>query len=152
MTADMTPPGAGGAPLPPDAGQIDPQAPPDPQAAPAAPEPALPHVDIEQDVKQAIVAGTVAAKAFATGQPDGIDVGKYREAMQGVQAGLVGLAAIRPPTRSVDPNAMQADATRAAAAVLQDHQHQDQMRVQLETASRREGRPSGQTKPVTSKQ
>lgn len=119
----------------------------DPQALMADAEAANEHDDVAEEVTQAIYAGCVLVKAYAEGQPEQINVANYKDAAQGVQALLLGLAAIKPPTPPVDPNLAQKDATDSAKAVLQDEQHRESTEAQLELGKRREGRPSGPAKP-----
>lgn len=119
------------------------------QVPPAPTEPDTPDVgiDLETEAEQAISAGLTLCKAYGTGTPEQIDTARFKEACEGVKALFEGLAKYAPPAPQVDPNKVQADHTKAASAVLQDGQHSDQMRVQLETSKQREGRPSGPAKP-----
>lgn len=130
-----------GSPLPPS----DP--PTEDMGAPAPPE-APAGYDVVQEVEQAACAGAILAKSFATGDPSQVSAENFKAAAAGVQALLEGLSKYSPPAPPVDPNKEQADRTKAAGAVLQDNQHADQMRVQLELGKQREGRPPGPAKPA----
>lgn len=105
--------------------------------------------DIAEEVEQAIFAGCTQAKAFAEGKPEQINPDSYKTIMAGIQAGCLALAAIRPPTPALDPNAVMQDQTKAAGAVLQDQQAEEQVKAQLTLGKQREGRPSGPAKPVS---
>jgi hypothetical protein len=122
---------------------------PEDQVAPAeqaAPEPS-PHDDVLQRVKAATQGAADLALATATSEPEQIDVQALDAAMGAVLKGCQAIAALDPAAQPLSPRdqlQIQLDSNRA---LLQDHQHAEQMRVQEETAKQREGRPQGPAKP-----
>lgn len=159
MAADpmQGPAGPALSPLPPEEAPVEGQVPPeeaappegllDPGALAADVDSGGEHDDVAEEVTQFIYAVCIQGKAFATGEPTGIDTAKVKDAASAVQALCLGLAAIAPPTPPSDPNLERRDQTDSAKAVLQDQQHEEQVKAQLELGKRREGRPSGPAKP-----
>jgi hypothetical protein len=134
-------------PEPPPEAMPEDQAPPPEAEAPAAVDEPGPHDDVLQQVKAATEAAAINALAFGTGEPAQIDVQSLDMAMSAVLKGCQAIAALDPPAQPLSPRDQLQNQLDANKALLQDHQHSDQMDVQLETAARREGRPSGPAKP-----
>jgi hypothetical protein len=111
-----------------------------------APEPS-PHDDVLQQVKAATEAAAINALAFGTGKPEQIDVQSLDAAMGAVLKGCQAIALLDPPAKPLAPADELRGQLDANKALLQDHQHAEQMRVQEETARQREGRPQGPAKP-----
>jgi hypothetical protein len=122
------------------------QGPPVEVAPENAPEPG-PHDDVLQGVRAATQGAADLALATATGEPEQIDVQALDAAMSAVLKGCQAIAALDPPAQPLSPRDQLQNHLDANKALLQDHQHAEQMRVQEETAKQREGRPQGPAKP-----
>jgi hypothetical protein len=122
------------------------QVPPAEGTAPAAVEPG-PHDDVLERVKAATQGAADLALATGTGEPEQIDVQALDAAMSAVLKGCQAIAVLDPPAQPLSPRDQLQNQLDANKALLQDHQHAEQMRVQEETARQREGRPQGPAKP-----
>jgi hypothetical protein len=117
-----------------------------PPAEETAPE-ASPHDDVLERVKAATQGAADLALATGTGEVEQIDVQALDAAMSAVLKGCQAIAVLDPPPQPLSPRDQLQNQLDANKALLQDHQHAEQMRVQEETAKQREGRPQGPAKP-----